>query len=118
MDQPLSIPIPTLCNDQQVHREDQGIDAVLIATIWHNQVWYPRLLEALVSKLVLLPMTHSILRNLQEELHPLLLDGHLPLAAWPVLGKSFTPEVFLKELSQSSRNIGRTPLTLSLEKVG
>lgn len=88
---------------------EERIDAVLIAPVWQNQVWYPRLLEVLASEPILLPMSQDILQNPQGDPHPLVMEGHLPLAAWPVSGRNSAPEDFLKELLQSSGSLGGTP---------
>lgn len=58
--------------------------AVLIAPVWHNQLWYPCLLKNLTDYPILLPPGQNILIGPEGESHPLMLQGHLPLAAWPI----------------------------------
>lgn len=99
---PYLFPPFALINRCTAKIKEEKVDAVLIAPVWQNQVWYPGLLEMLVSEPVLLPMSQDILQNTQGEPHPLVTEGHLPLAAWPVSGKNSEPGAFLKELSQSS----------------
>ena len=67
---------------EKIMREE--VDAVMIAPIWQNQVWYPGLLKVLISEPILLPMSQDIIQNTQGESHPLVIEGHLPLAAWPI----------------------------------
>ena len=38
--------------------------------------------------------------------YPLVMEGHLPLAAWPVSGEQAKQEDFLNELSTFSDNLG------------
>ena len=88
--------------------KEERVEAVLIAPVWQNQVWYPILLETLANEPVLLPMSQDILQNPQGEPHPLVTEGHLPLAAWPISGNNSAPGDFLKELLQSSGSHGGT----------
>ena len=65
----------------------QKVEAVVIAPVWCNQVWYPLLLQSLQDAPILLPNTMDIILNPQGEPHPLVQQGHIPLAAWPVSGR-------------------------------
>ena len=56
----------------------------MIAPVWQNQAWYPTLLQMLVSSPVLLPETQDILTSPRGEHHPMAMEGHLPLATWPI----------------------------------
>ena len=63
---------------------EEGVDALMIAPVWQNQAWYPTLLQMLVSIPVLLPETQDVLTGPRGEHHPMAMDVHLPLAAWPI----------------------------------
>ena len=52
--------------------------AVLIAPVWHSQLWYPTLLKSLMDYPILLPSTQEILLGPEGQSHPLVLQGHLP----------------------------------------
>lgn len=82
---------------------------LLVAPVWPNQVWYPQLLRALVDTPALLPSLKDIITDPTGQHHPLVLEGHLPLAAWPVSGDSSSQKAFRMELSTSSASLGETP---------
>ena len=88
----------------KIRREQTS--AVLIAPLWPNQVWFPLLLESLVDLPILLPPTHDILMSQNGKNHPLILQGHLPLAAWPISGKHSDLRDFRKELLRYSKGLG------------
>ena len=91
------------CLDK-IRREQTS--AVLIAPLWPNLVWFPLLLESLVDLPILLPPTHDILMSQNGKNHPLILQGHLPLAAWPISGKHSDLSDFRKELLRYSKGLG------------
>ena len=63
---------------EKINREK--VEAVVIAPVWCNQVWYPLLLHSLQDAPILLPNTMDIVLNPQGEPHPLVQEEHLPLA--------------------------------------
>ena len=85
------------CSDWQLHPlifqqlqdkiNREKVEAVVIAPVWCNQVWYPLLLWSLQDAPILFPNTMDIILNPQGEPHPLVQQGHLPLAAWPASGR-------------------------------
>ena len=81
-------------------REEKLDHLLLIAPVWPAQSWYPLLLEMLVETPRVLPQQSDILLNPQEELHPLVVQNHLTLAAWPVSGISSRQVVFQKMLKE------------------
>ena len=93
---------------QKILQEE--VEALLIAPVWQTQIWYPTLLGMLVERPVLLPNTQNILQGPHGELHPLALQGHLPLAAWCVSGSHTATEDFRRELLKCSTSPGDTPL--------
>ena len=86
---------------EKINREK--VEAVVIAPVWCNQVWYPLLLQSLQDAPILLPNTMDIILNPRGEPHPLVQEGHLPLAAWPVSGKVMAQKAFQTEWCQSCR---------------
>ena len=89
---------------EKINRED--VEAVIIAPVWCNQVWYPLLLQSLQDAPILLPNTMDIIMNPQGEPHPLVQEGHLPLSTWPVSGRVMAQKAFQTELPLSCRNHG------------
>lgn len=79
---------------------------VLIAPVWHNQLWYPSLLRALSDYPILLPPVQDIIIGPGGQSHPLVLQGHLPLAAWPISGETSNTRDFRRELLSLSENLG------------
>ena len=86
--------------------EEEEVTALLIAPVWSNQVWFPLLLKSLIDFPILLPPIPDIVTNPQGLSHPLAIEGHLPLAAWPVSGNPTVQRDFQKELSALSGNLG------------
>jgi len=71
---------------QKVRVEQSTI--VLIAPIWRNQPWYPSLLDLIVEFPLLLPQRKDMLKDPKGQLHPLLCQNKLRLAAWKVSSNS------------------------------
>lgn len=76
--------------------------ALLIAPAWPAQTWYSLLLAMLVMHPVILPVYPELLLNPQGTSHPLVLQNHLQLAAWPVSGNPSRRKEFLNSLQISS----------------
>ena len=98
-------------------REEQ-MPAVIVAPLWPNQVWFPLLLKSLADIPVLLPQTQNILTDLDGKSHPLSLQGHLPLVAWPVSGIRSDQMDFQKELLRYSGSHGESQLNLPTQAPG
>ena len=110
--------VPSICVDKSVPGQDQEVDALMIAPVWQNQVWYPTLLQMLVSFPVLLPETRDILTSPRGEHRPMAMEGHLPLAAWPISGSRTAAEDFQKGLSRCSAGPGGTQRSLHMLQLG
>ena len=59
---------------------------VVVTPTWQSQPWYPSLLEMVVDLPVLLPQTRDMLKSPRGDLHPLMGQMGLQLAAWKVSG--------------------------------
>ena len=81
-------PFSLICRCLAKIRKDQGT-MVLIAPTWHAQAWYPVLLEMSCWHPILLPPLRDLLFSNNQQPHPLILQGHLQLAAWMVTGKTY-----------------------------
>ena len=90
--------------------EEKEVTGLLIAPVWSNQVWFPLLLKSLIDFPILLPPIPDIVTNPQGLSHPLAIEGHLPLATWPVSGNPTIQKDFQKELSALSDNLGNRRL--------
>jgi len=53
-DRPYLFPPFTLIN-RGLQKISKEIEAAMVASVWQNQIWYPRLLELLAYDLILLP---------------------------------------------------------------
>lgn len=84
----------------------EEVSAILIAPVWSNQVWFPLILRSLVDYPILLPPLPDIVISPEGRTHPLVLEGHFPLAAWPVSGNPSAQRDFQRELSVSSGSHG------------
>ena len=90
-------------------RSEQS-SGLLIAPVWPNQVWFPQLLRHLRGFPILLPPTGDIVTGPDGSNHPMAMEGHLPLAAWPISGDPTMLRDFQTELSRSSESRGDPPL--------
>ena len=70
---------------------EEEATAVLIAQLGQTRFGFPQLLRNLVDLPVLLPPVQSIIMGLN---HPLVMDGHLPLATWPISGDTTAQQDF------------------------
>ena len=87
-------------------RKEEVQAAVLIAPIWPAQTWYPLLLDTLMDHPRVLPVHRQLILNHCNEPHPLLLQGHLTLAAWPVSGNHCRTKAFQEKQPISSVPLG------------
>ena len=106
----LCIHVPTICPNHTLLeklRLEQA-SAVLSTPIWPNQLWYPSLLRALADYPILLLPVQDILIGPEGQSHPLVLQSHLPLAAWPISGDPSAPTDFRRKSLSLSGNLGGT----------
>ena len=82
---------------KKIHQERVQV-AVIIAPIWQSQSWYPALLESTMDLPVLLPHSHQILVSPSGQVHPLVMNSSLQLAAWKVSGDLCRLKEFQKKL--------------------
>ena len=97
-------PFSLICRCLAKIRKDQGT-MVLIAPTCHAQAWYPVLLETSCRHSILLPPLRDLLLSPNHQPHPLVLKGHLKLAAWMVTGKTCLQVEFQKTLQICSAPI-------------
>ena len=101
---------------QKIQEEESN--TVLIAPVWHNQLWYPLILECLSDYPILLPPIPKILTGPVGEDHPMVLEGHLPLATWPISGIPLLQKGFQRGLSTSSAAHGGPQLRHPIHQPG
>jgi hypothetical protein len=83
---------------------------VIITPVWHTQIWYPHLLEMSISLPLLLPPIPDLLKGPRGQMHPMIEQGHLHLAAWRVSGDTQEQFQFQKQLQPSSEMHGERGL--------
>ena len=79
---PFSMICRCLAKIQKVHAM-----IVLITPTWHTQAWYKVILEMCCRQPILLHPLNNLLLSPNLQPHPLVLQGHLQLAAWMATGK-------------------------------
>jgi hypothetical protein len=82
-------------------RQERVQAAVVVAPVWQSQSWYPALLESIIDFPVLLPHSHQILVSPTGQVHPLVQNNSLHLAAWKVSGDPCRLKEFQKKLLRS-----------------
>ena len=86
-----------LCQDQA--------EAIIIAPLWPQQLWFPKLLRTLVDRPLVLPSTEHILSLAHSTIkHPL--SPKLKLIACRISGNNMNSRGFLMRLSNSSSHRG------------
>ena len=85
---------------------EQGGELVLVTPVWPTQVWYPTLLDLSVSLPVLLPTSQNLLLGPQGQVHPLIANQALFLAAWHVSNNPCNRKAFVQTLPSSSWQLG------------
>ena len=85
---------------------EQGGELVLVTQVWPTQVWYPTLLDLSVSLPVLLPTSQNLLLGPQGQVHPLIANQTLFLAAWHVSNNPCNRKAFVQTLPSSSWQLG------------
>ena len=101
---------------QKVRQERATI--VLIAPVWPTQVWYPWLLGMLIQCPILLPSHEELLRDPFNQIHPLLVNKQLELAAWKVSGVHTQTQAFQAELQRLSLQGGGKEPTQPTSQAG
>ena len=94
---------------------EEARELVLINAVWPTQSCYPVLLEMLVDPPILLPQFPNRLSNPLGELHPLLGNKTLFLAAWLVSNNQSRQREFqigLPSLSLHLGNQAQIPFTI------
>ena len=81
-------------------------EMILIIPVWHNQPWFPNLLARLINIPLILPNFHKIVTNPMKEIHPMILQNNLLLAACRVSGLTSQKMQFQMTLSISSHQHG------------
>ena len=61
--------------------QDQVNELTLIVPFWHNQTWFPLLLARLIDTPLILPSFSRIITNPNGEIHPMVAQNSLTLAA-------------------------------------
>ena len=97
----------------KVRREQATI--VMITPTWPTQAWYPILLEMSCRQPIMLPPLENLLMSPSQQVHPLVQQGNLTLAAWMVSGKISLQKGFQKTLLSYSAPIpgARAPKALT-----
>ena len=83
-----------------------GGELVLVIPVWPTQAWYPSLLDLSVSLPVLLPTSQNLLLGSQGEMHPLIANQTLVLAAWHISSNLCNQQAFVQTLPSSSWQLG------------
>ena len=89
------------------------IQMIIVTPVWITQPWYPLLLEMSVRDPLLLPNHKYLLKNLRENIHPLIENNSLRLAAWLVSGNQGEQQQYLQRLPLLSK----TPKQWVLERI-
>ena len=84
----------------------QGAELILVTPLWPMQAWYPSLLDLSVSLPVLLPLSPALLLGPRGEIHPLIANQTLQLAAWHVSSDPYNRKAFVQTLPSSSWQLG------------
>ena len=79
-----------------------GGKLILVTPLWPTQSWYPTLLDMSLSLPVPLPMSKNLLLGPQGEIHPLILNTTLQLAAWHVSNAPCSRRAFAQTLPSSA----------------
>ena len=100
-----SLYVSPICPDSTLSEQTESRGGLSTAdcTRVAKSVWFPQLLGYLVDFPILLPLGQSIIT---DPAGPLVLEGHLPLAAWPVPGD--VQKGFQMELSRSLVSLGES----------
>ena len=79
---------------------------MLVPPVWPTQAWYPSLLDLSVSLPVLLPTSQNLLLGPQGQIHPLIANQSLFIAAWHASNNTCKREAFVQTLPDSSWQLG------------
>ena len=85
---------------QKVSREQSTI--VLVAPVWQNQAWFPRLLDLAVELPRLIPPCKDLLLDPRGQPHPLVCANKLRLVAWKISSSNTLQQEFRQTLQPCS----------------
>jgi len=103
MEEPLPIHVPSICPHTTLHGQVQrgenysNLDSPSVA----QSDLIPSVGQELIDLQILLPSTQDIVTNLEDQNHPMAMEGHIPLAAWPVSGNPAMQKDFRQLLASS-----------------
>ena len=101
-------------------RKDKA-ELILIAPLWSSQSWFPQLCQLAIQNPVQIPCQQNLLTNPQGQIHPLVLNKSLALAAWRISGQPWVQARYqqgLKCLSQIADGQGQSIITNHPEITG
>ena len=79
------------------------ISMIIVTPVWTSQPWYPLMLDLSIQNPILLPEKQDLLSNPRMEVHPLIKNRTLRLAAWLVSGNHQQQTEFRQQLPHLSR---------------
>ena len=79
---------------------------IVVTPVWPSQTWYPLLLKMSIRRPLFLPQTNYLLKNPEGEMHPLIQNKILRLAAWLVSGEEMKQRECQNKLITLSQNLG------------
>ena len=85
---------------------EEGGNLILITPVWSAQPWYPVLLDMSIAPPVLLSQVPKLLANPVGDLHPLVQNKTLFLAAWHVSNNQSQQEAYRTGLTNSFWHLG------------
>jgi hypothetical protein len=85
---------------------EEGGELLIVTPVWPTQAWYPSLLDMSVSPPILFPWSPRLLQGPQHQMHPLVANQTLQLAAWHVCSNPGKRKDFLATLPESSWQLG------------
>lgn len=85
---------------------EEGGNLLLITPVWPTQPWYPVLLDMSIAPPVLLPQTPNLLTSPVGDIHPLIQNKSLFLAAWHVSNDLPQQEAYQTGLPNSFWHLG------------
>ena len=96
--------------------QEEEAEAILIAPIWPNQIWFSRVMHMLTAQPVILPDTATILAHpLTRESHPL--AHRIVLMACRLSGSTTRARSFQSKLPASSWNLGEMPPNVNIKAI-
>jgi len=96
----------------------EHVTGIIITPTWTTATWYPQLLQNLIHNPILLPQSQNLLKDPAGNIHPMLENNKLRLAAWLVSSNPCKIREYHQKLHNSWQSLGHQEQIAIMKRPG